>query len=197
MKGMRNSFILAVLVFVVVSLVAAGPLLAQGRGAGPMPRAMAQPNQAALGPLVMLVRALQQASAPPLTTEQVTQLKAAISTFRSSLPRPALDTALTGAQAAYDTAILNGNSAGMTAAATTIAAEDSKLEYTRLVAAGQGEISALAILTPAQVSALQAKLGTDGLIRLVRSMFAGPAVLGGRGIGMGVRGSAAAPMIKR
>lgn len=197
MKGKQNGLVLGVLAFLVLSLAVASPMWAQGRGPGPMGRGNGQGPQAAPGALAMLNRALNQAGADALTTAQVNGLKALVNTFRTNLPKPGQDTTLADARTAYDNAILAGDSAGVTAAATTIATENSKFEYARLVAVGQSEISALAILTPAQVTALKAKLGSDGLIRVLESLFGGPAMVNGRGAGLGVRGSAVAPMIKR
>jgi len=193
MKRKRNSFAFLALAFLVLSLLVASPLFAQGRGARGMARPMAQGTQAAPNPLGMLERALQQASAPALTSDQVTALTSLITTFRSSLPQPGPNAALTSAQNAYDSAILSGSPSAAASAAAAIAAANSSLESARLTAVAGYEISALGILTSGQISALQSKLGTTGLVRVLGTLFGGPGIFAGPG----GRGSGAAALIRR
>jgi hypothetical protein len=88
---------------------------------------------------------------------------------------------LTGARTALDSAILSGDTNGVSNAATTIAGEMSKIQYQQTVAEANFEISALAVLTTSQVTALQTKLGTTGLVRVLGSMVGGPGMLGRMG----------------
>jgi len=193
MKRKQNSFAFLVLAFLVLSLLVASPLFAQGRGARGMARPMAQGTQAAPNPLGMLERALQQASAPALTTDQQNALTSLITAFRSSLPKPGQDTALVNAQNAYDNAILSKDANGAANAAAAIAAENSNLESARLLAAANSEISALGMLTSDQIAALQSKLGTTGLVRVLGTLFGGPGMFAGPG----GRGRGAAALIRR
>ena len=174
-----------VVVLVCMCLLVAGPLSAQGRRGQPPARMMTQGTaaQGARGnPLAMLQASLQQAGAAALTTDQTTQLTSLITAFRSNQPKPGQDTVLTGARNDLDNAILSGNTAGVTAAATAIASEQSKVQYQQILAEASFEISALGVLTTSQVTALQGKLGTTGLVRgVLGSMIGGPGMLGRRG----------------
>jgi hypothetical protein len=129
----------------------------------------------------MLQASLQQVGAAALTTDQTTQLTSLITAFRSNQPKPGQDTVLIGARNDLDNAILSGNTAAVTTAATTIVGEQSKLQYQQTVAEANFEISALAVLTTNQVTALQGKLGTTGLVRILGSMIGGPGMLGRMG----------------
>ena len=129
----------------------------------------------------MLQGALQQAGAAALTSDQTTQLTSLITVFRSNQPKPGQDTVLTGYRNDLDNAILSGNTGAVTAAANNIASEQFKLQYQQTVAEAALEISALGVLTPDQVKALQTKLGTTGLVRVLGSMIGGPGMLGRMG----------------
>lgn len=180
----KRSFGVAVVVLVSMCLLAASPLSAQGMRGRPPARAMAQGAQgpgAQGNPLAMLQRSLQQAGAAALTSDQTTQLTSLITAFQSNRPKPGQDPVLTGAHNDLDNAILSGNTAGVTAAATTIASETSKLQYQQTVAEANFEISALGVLTTGQVTALQTKLGTTGLVRALQSMIGGPGMPGRMG----------------
>jgi Spy/CpxP family protein refolding chaperone len=180
----KRSFGVAVVVLVSMCLLAASPLSAQGMRGRPPARMMGQgtPGQGAQGnPLAMLQRSLQQAGAAALTSDQTTQLTSLITAFRSNQPKPGQDTVLTGARTALDSAILSGDTNGVSNAATTIAGEMSKIQYQQTVAEANFEISALAVLTTSQVTALQTKLGTTGLVRVLGSMVGGPGMLGRMG----------------
>jgi hypothetical protein len=193
MKGKQNSLALLVLAFLVLSLLVASPSWAQGRGARGVARPMAQGTQAAPNPLGMLERALQQVGATALSSDQVTQLTSLVTSFRSNLPKPGQDATLISAQTAYDNDVLSGNSSDAATQAGIIAAENSKLESARLQAEANSEISALGILTSDQITALQSKLGTTGLVRVLGTLFGGPGMFNGpRG-----RGAGAAALIRR
>jgi Spy/CpxP family protein refolding chaperone len=182
----KRSFGVAVVVLVSMCLLVASPLSAQGMRGRPAPRMMAQGAPAQGGPLAMLRMSLQQAGAAALTSDQRNQLTSLITAFHSNQPKPGQDTVLSGARNDLDNAILNGNTAGVTAAVTTIVGEQSKLQYLQMVAEATFEIAALGVLTPDQVTALKGKLGTTGLVRVLGSMVGGPGMgAGGRRGGPG------------
>jgi hypothetical protein len=118
-----------------------------------------------------------------LTSDQITQLTSLITAFHSNQPKPGQDTALTGYRNDLDNAILSGslNSPAETTAANNIVTETAKLQYAQLLAEANFEISALGFLQTAQVTALQTKLGTTGLVRVLGSMIGGPGMLGRMG----------------
>jgi hypothetical protein len=129
----------------------------------------------------MLQRSLQEAGAAALTSDQTTSLTSLITAFHSNQPKPGQDTVLSGARTALDSAILSGDTNGVSNAATTIAGEMSKLQYQQTVAEAAFEISALGVLTSDQISALKSKIGTTGLVRVMGSMVGGPGMLGRMG----------------
>ena len=180
----KRSSGIAVVVLIAMCLLAASPLSAQGMRGRPGQRMMG-PGGAAQGvqgnPLAMLQRSLQQTGAAALTTDQTTQLTSLITTFHSNQPKPGQDTVLTGARNDLDNAILKGDTAGVAAAATAIANETTKIQDQQILEEASFESSALRVLTPAQVTALQGKLGSTGLVRVLGSMIGGPGMLGRMG----------------
>jgi hypothetical protein len=186
MNSRKRLFGIEGMVLAFMFLLVASPLSAQGMRGRPPARMMAQgaPGQGAQGnPLAMLQRSLQQAGTPALTSDQITQLTSLITAFHSNQPKPGQDTALTGYRNDLDNAILSGslNSPAETTAANNIVTETAKLQYAQLLAEANFEISALGFLQTAQVTALQTKLGTTGLVRVLGSMIGGPGMLGRMG----------------
>jgi hypothetical protein len=154
--------------FVALSLLLAGLTfaLAQGQGQG---------QRQARDPLAGLKRALAEANAPALTTQQETDLNALITAYRNGLPT-APNENLRAAHTAYSNAIAAGDLAAATAAAATIANLTSTLTQARLQAAANLAVQALNVLktNAGQVEALTTRFGTTGLSRILQS-------LGGRG----------------
>ena len=75
----------------------------------------------------------------------------------------------------------SSDSTNVAAAATAIANETTKIQDQQILEEASFEISALRVLTPAQVTALQGKLGSTGLVRVLGSMIGGPGMLGRMG----------------
>jgi len=158
--------------------------------ASPLPAQQAPPDQTGTttqhqrDPLVFLRHALGEAGAAALTSTQEQQLQSLITTFRSNEPKPAQDTTLINARNAYEAAILKGDLNAANSAVTAISGEISKMATARMQAQAQFEIAALKVLTPDQVNALQNRIGTSGLIGVLRSMTGGYGMFmrGGRGM---------------
>lgn len=137
--------------------------------------------------LAGLKRAISQASAPALTTQQETDLNALITAYKDALP-DGEDTTLATARDAYDAAVLAGNITAATTAATQIATRTAELASARLVAQAKFAIAVLANLkTGGQLTALTEKLGSDRLLSLVNSLAGGGGGFGGPGGGGGGR----------
>ena len=77
-------------------------------------------------PLGALKRAITQANAPALTTQQETDLNALITSYRSTQPTEP-DEALEAARDAFNAAILAGNLSAAQAQATVIATRSAQL----------------------------------------------------------------------
>ncbi|MBI2820911.1 MAG: hypothetical protein HYX74_01680 [Acidobacteria bacterium] len=147
-------------------------------------------------PLAGLKRALAAAGAPALTSAQQEQLTALIQAFRDAHKPQAPDTAVGGAHTAYQNAILNRDAAGAQAQADIIADQMAAQARTRLKDAAKFQIDVLNVLSSDQVSAVQRRVGSAGLSRLLASL-AGPrggfqARVPGPG-GMGPRGMRPGP----
>ncbi|MBI4454840.1 MAG: hypothetical protein HY644_02965 [Acidobacteria bacterium] len=140
-------------------------------------------QQPARGPLAGLKRALAEAGAPALTSDQEQQLTALITARRDALRAQAPSAALQTAQRAYQNAILNGDNSAAQAQADTIANETANLTRTRLKDTAKFKIDVLNVLksNDNQVGLLLNRIGSAGLSRLLESL-AGP---GGLGPGMG------------
>lgn len=145
-----------------------------------------QRDRDALG---FLKRALTEASAPALTTQQETQLNTLITSFREARP-DGPDEQLDAARTAYNNAVLAGDAAAATAQATIIANRSAALTAARLQADAQFKIAVLAVLkSGGQLDALQQKFGAERVLGIVSSLagwrgFGGP---GGPGHGFGPR----------
>ena len=148
------------------------------------------------GPLVFLKRALEQASAPALTTQQEEQLTQLITTFREFRQSQTPDATVKAAHDAYEAAILAGNVSAAQAQATTLANALAAQNATRLKAEASFKIDVLEILTSAQKSAI----GTEELPMVLNGLAGGPGGPGRPGRGPRFGGpddSSAPPAIRR
>ncbi len=154
MKAFRSGMA-AISLFCLVSAV---PLWAQ---AGPrVPR----------NPLAMLERALANAGANPLTSDQQQQLQTMITTFRNGHQKQAPGGALQSDRSQLESAILAKDSAGAKAAADKLAADMTGKTTTNLEDLANFDIQALGVLQSDQVTALQNHVGTAGVVRLLESL---------------------------
>ncbi len=157
--------------------------------------AMAQPQQRPPMPppdgVAQLNEALAAAGAPALAPAQESALRALIGEFRGAGPK-APDAALAAARAAYENAILNGDAAAAANQARIIANAQAADMLERETDAALFAINALTILKAdaAQYGALIAKLGENGLLRLVLNLAGGGP---GGGPGRGARGGPGGP----
>ncbi len=121
--------------------------------------------------LTGLKRAITQASAPTLTTQQETDLNALITAYKDALPDEA-DAALEAAREAYDAAILAGDQAAAQTQIGIITTRTAALQTARLTAQAKFQIAVLANLKAGgQLDLLKTKLGDDRLLGLVESLI--------------------------
>ncbi len=153
----------AILMF---SFMASAFAQAQGGAQGGPPNARGNP-------LVRLNRALASAGAAALDSNQQQQLRSLISDYRTAHPRMTPDTALQSAQRDLENSVLAGDNAGVTSAASKIAAEISNRTNTTIQDLAKFEIQALKTLTSDQLTALKTQLGDAGLIRMLGSLVGG------------------------
>lgn len=133
--------------------------------------------------LGFLKRALTEANAPALTSDQETQLNTLMTNFRNAQPTTP-DAALEAAHTAYENAILAGDLATATAQATIIANRTAALSATRLQAEAKFDIDVLTILrNGGQLAPLTQKIGSDHILGLIGSLVGGGPFGGGRGFG--------------
>ena len=129
-------------------------------------------------PLGFLKRAITEANAPALTSEQETQLKTLITDSRNARPTEP-DEALQAARAAYNSAILAGDLATAQAQATIIANRTAELSATTLQAQAKFQIDVLNVLkSGGQLDPLKQKFG-DRLSGIIGFLAGGPP-FGGR-----------------
>ena len=141
-------------------------------------------DQGTRDPLSGLKRAISQANATALTTQQETDLTALITTYKAALPDGS-DDALEAAREAFDAAILAGNATAAQAQAVIIANRTAALVSARLSAEITFEIGVLANLkSGGQLDALTTKYG-DRVLDIVRSLAGGGGFDGGRPGGPG------------
>lgn len=151
----------------------------------------AQRPARAFDPLMKLKKTLEEASAPTLSADQETQLKALIEARHGNRAGHIAGAAGLGsefetARAAYDAAILAGDQAKANAQAAIIANLGTAATKARLEADAKFKLDVLAVLKAGgQVGALTQKLGSEGLLRLLGSLSGGP---GGQGGPRGLRG---------
>lgn len=139
-------------------------------------------------PLGRLKRAITEASAPALTTEQEAQLTELVKTFREA-NKPAPNEAFKAAHDALDAAILAGNQTAVQTQIEALAALQTAQAKTRLAADAKFKADVLAILRAGgQLDPLKQKLGDERLLGL-----AGSLVGGGPGFRPGGPGGPGAP----
>jgi Spy/CpxP family protein refolding chaperone len=180
-----NRFNLVVAAVLVLCLVAALPLSAQGPRARLGQRALAQsriqPDQ-----LGMLKRALQTAGATALTSEQETQINKLIADFRAANAPQAPDPAVQAARNTLDNAILQGQYDA--AAAQVIVNQMTAKVPARLAAESGFAISIVKVLASGQVDLLVKQFGSARVVRLIESLAAGrgfgPGAAPARGMGL-------------
>ena len=140
----------------------------------------------AFDPLMRLKKTLEEASAPALSADQETQLKALIEAGHGNhTGHPAgPGSEFEAARAAYDAAILAGDQAKANAQAAIIANLGTAATRARLEADAKFKLDVLAVLkTGNQLDALTQKLGSEGLLRLLGSLAGGPGGFRGPGGG--------------
>lgn len=126
------------------------------------------------GGLSALQRALSQANATALTTDQQTQIAALVTAYRNALPDDDDDTALEAARDAFDAAVLAGNAAGAQAQARIIANLLAANSAARLNAEATFEIAVLALLrTGGQLTPLVTQFGNDRVLSLIDGLIGG------------------------
>lgn len=137
-------------------------------------------------PLMFLKHALQQAGAAELSADQTTQLTNLITAYREQLQNEVPDETLRLAHKAYDDALIAGDLAAAQAAANTVAAAIAAHTSARLAIDADYKIKAIAVLktNEAQYAALLQRFGSDGIVRIVSSLF-GPGGFGPGGFGPG------------
>ena len=146
-------------------------------------------RRGANAPLQLLRQQLNKAGAAALDSNQETALQSAIATFRSTNRPAAPEPAEKAAREDYANSILAGNNDAAKTAADKLAGLMSARQQIRLEAEAAFAIQALSILHSDQVSALEASVGKEGLLRIVSSLI-GPAGGFGRGMmGAGAMGS--------
>jgi Spy/CpxP family protein refolding chaperone len=129
-------------------------------------------------PLRSLRRALTEANAAALTTDQETQITALITAYHDALPDDNND-ALEAARDALNAAVLAGNLTAAQAQIAIIANQGASLTSARLLAETQFEIGVLAILrNGGQLTALVTGFGNDRVLGLIDSLI-------GHGLGGG------------
>lgn len=132
------------------------------------------------GGLSSLRRALTQANATALTTDQETQITALITAYRDALPDDDGEAA-EAARDAFDAAVLAGNAAAAQAQATIIANLAAARSSARLNAEATFEIAVLALLrTGGQLTPLVTQFGNDRVLSIIDGLIGGSAGSGGR-----------------
>lgn len=163
----RSKFINAALLFCALAVSTTMTFAQHGPG-GP-----GGPGGQTRDPLSALKRAITQATAPSLTTQQETDLTALITAYKDAQPDEE-DAALVAAREAYAAALLAGNLASAQAQAKIIATRQAALSEARLNAAATFTLAALANLqTGGQLAALKTKFGDERTLNLVQSLIGG------------------------
>ena len=140
-------------------------------------------NRRTRDPLGRLKNALQEANATALTSAQETSLTALITNFQTAREtRPTPSTAEQNARTAFDTAILNQDSAGAAAQAAIIATEQGVNSIQRQKDLANFGIEVVKILRTGgdQVNPLITRFGSSGAARLILSLAGGPGFGPGR-----------------
>lgn len=120
-----------------------------------------------------LRRALTQANAPALTTDQEAQINTLITTYRNALPDN--DDALEQARDAFEAAVLAGNTAAAQMQAQNIANLIAAETRARLNAQAQFDIAVLNLLrNGGQLTPLVNTFGNDRVFSLISGLVNGP-----------------------
>jgi hypothetical protein len=161
------------------------PALALGLASG-VPFVLAQPDMPMRAPLAHLKTALQNAGAQELTTEQENSIEALITEFRNSHQRAVQSEEVKNASAAYEDAILRGDSAAAASQAEILGRAQAAAMVQRESDAASFAINVINILRadPGQADALITQMGTRGFVRMILNLVGGP----GRPGGLGPRG---------
>jgi hypothetical protein len=163
----KSKFINAALLF--CALIASSTMTFAQHGPG----GHGGPQGQTRDPLGALKRAITQASAPALTTQQETDLTALITAFKAAQPTEE-DATLEAAREAFDAALIAGNLANAQTQATAIATRQAQLSDARLKAVAKLIIDALTILkNGGQLDALKTKFGDERTLHLVSSLIGG------------------------
>jgi hypothetical protein len=164
----RFPMLVAAVLILCVTAALPGALLAQA------PKGTTTAPDHTPDPLGHLKQALSNAGATALTTSQETALTTLITNFRTANVGTASTTRL-----AFDNYILAGDAAHAIALIPALEAERNSKELARAEAEVTFAASAAQLLSVAQVSALQQKLGVDEVVRLIDSLAGGPEGPGG------------------
>lgn len=168
---------IAVLLLAALAVAGNAGLVAQGQG-----RPQGPPD----GGLGFLKRAISDAGATALTSDQESQITALVAAFReANAPKP--NDEVKAAHDAYDAAILAGDLATAQAKAAVLSDLIAVQSKARMQAAAKLEIEVLAILkSGGQLDALKTKFD-DRVVRIVASLAGGP------GFGFGGPGGRGGP----
>lgn len=163
----RSKFINAALLFCALAVSTTMTFAQHGPG-GP-----GGPQGQTRDPLGALKRAITQASAPSLTTQQETDITALITAFKAAQPTDE-DATLEAARDAFNAALIAGNLATAQTQATAIATRQAQLSDARLKVAAKFVIDVLANLqTGGQLAALKTKFSDEVTLHLVSSLAGG------------------------
>lgn len=143
--------------------------------------AMAQGVRPTRDTLAGLKHALQEAGAAALTADQESALNTLITAFRENNRPQEPSTELQAAHKAYNDAILAGNADAAKVAQAQLDSLFAALSAARQQARITFDVSAVKILTSAQVSALVQKFDEGRVVGLIGSLAGGPGGPGGPG----------------
>lgn len=142
--------------FVSLTLLVAGSAVALAQGGRPT------------DPLASLKRAIIQAGAPALSTNQETALTTLITEYKAELPTEGGDEVLEAAREAYDAAILAGDLAAAQVQITMITTRAGQLQEARMQSEARFGIAVVGLLkSGGQYDLLVAKYSTDRVLGLV------------------------------
>jgi len=153
----------------------------------------AQGTRPARDTLGGLKRALQEAGAAALTSDQETALNTLIASFRENNRPQGPSTELQAARKAYNDAILAGNADAAKAAQAQVDSLITAGSAARQQARINFQVAAIKILTGAQVTALVQKFDEGRVVGLIGSLAGGPGGPRGFGHGFGRRPDGAGP----
>jgi hypothetical protein len=165
---------------ILISLLALG--LASGTAI-----ALAQPDMPKMEPLVPLKDALTAAGAPELTSAQEDAIETLVTEFRGAHHGPFENEDIQNARAAYEEAILNGDSAAAASQAAILGKAQADSMVQRESDAADFAVNVIRILKegPGQADALIAQMGSRNFVRMILSLAGGPRGPGGPGPGRG------------